>query len=258
MLSMLIVFSMAMYSQASGGQIKRQSEKMSQRSSQKKHVKPTKPSSSNHNVVKISNPDGYINGHGFVDLGLPSGTKWATCNVGTSSPEDYGYYLAWGEIEPRNIFDYKDTPLYGVAIDDICSNDKYDAVKNKWGNGWSIPTKNQWEELIQCCKLKAFKKNGIYGLLFIGKNGKTVFFPAGGIIRGGETNTDFKGAEGHYWTSNADYTYRGEPTYAYASDAYSTECIMGITTSSTNSNPIAFFSPKWRSDRLNIRPVTFE
>ena len=255
---MLFIQPLLIFAQASGGQIRRQNDRTQQRSSQNYHAIPSKPSSSNHDVTKISNPDGYINGHDYIDLGLPSGTKWASSNVGAASPEDYGYYLAWGEIEPRNIIDYKDTPLYGVAIDDICSNDKYDAAKIKWGNGWSIPTKSQWEELIRCCKLKAFKKNGINGLLFIGKNGKSVFFPVGGKIRNGVTNADFEGAEGHYWTSNADYTYRGEPTYAYASDAYSTECIMGITTSSTNSNPIAFFSPTWRSDRLNIRPVTFE
>ena len=69
--------------QASGGQIRRQAER----------------SSPLRNVMKISEPDGHLNGHGYVDLGLPSKTKWATCNVGANSPEDYGYYLTWSTDE---------------------------------------------------------------------------------------------------------------------------------------------------------------
>ena len=81
--------------QASGGQIRRQAERSSPR----------------RNVMKISEPDGHLNGHGYVDLGLPSKTKWATCNVGADSPEEYGYYLAWGETEPKNEYVYNKTPL---------------------------------------------------------------------------------------------------------------------------------------------------
>ena len=79
--------------QASGGQIRRQIERTSPR----------------RNVVKISEPDGHINGHGYVDLDLPSKTKWSTCNVGANSPEEYGYYLAWGETEPNNRYKWDET-----------------------------------------------------------------------------------------------------------------------------------------------------
>ena len=162
---MLLAFPIFIWAQTSGGQISR---------STKKPTSSQNPS--NRNVVKISNPDGYINGHGYVDLGLPSGTKWATCNVGANSPSQYGDYFAWGEMEPKKEYSYKDTPLYGVAIDDISNNEKYDVARIKWGNGWSIPTKEQWEELIEYCKFKVMKSNEIKGILFIGKNSKSIFF----------------------------------------------------------------------------------
>ncbi len=252
-----LVFSIEMSAQASGGQITRKRTNTTVKTQGKSQsVKPrsnhAKPSSSNGNVANISEPDGYINGHGYVDLGLPSGTKWATCNVGANIPEDHGYYLAWGEIEPKNNYEYNETPLYGVAIDNISDNKNYDVARIKWGDGWSIPTKLQWDELIRCCKLKTTSKKGINGVLFVGKNGKKLFFPAGG--RKLDTLLQFVRSEGHYWSSNADYTYRGNPQYA--SDGYSTECIISCTTSISNTNPIVFFEPESRGYGLNVRPVT--
>ena len=91
--------------QASGGQIRRQIERTSPR----------------RNVVKISEPDGHINGHGYVDLDLPSKTKWSTCNVGANSPEEYGYYLAWGESGV----------MVGQFLQSINGTNLYDAVKLK-------------------------------------------------------------------------------------------------------------------------------
>ena len=217
--------------QASGGQIRRQAER----------------SSPLRNVMKISEPDGHLNGHGYVDLGLPSKTKWATCNVGADSPEEYGYYLAWGETEPKNEYVYNKTPLCDVAIDDISNNENYDVAQKKWGNGWSIPTKYQWDELIRCCKLRVTKKNGVNGILFIGKNGKSVFFPSGG--RKLNTLLQFEGCDGYYWSSKADYTYRGKS--GYPPDGYSTSFHTTITSAG-----MAFPEPAWRGDGLNLRPVT--
>ena len=217
--------------QASGGQIRRQAERSSPR----------------RNVVKISEPDGHLNGHGYVDLGLPSKTKWATCNVGANFPEDYGYYLAWGETEPKNEYVYNKTPLCDVAIDDISNNENYDVAKIKWGNGWSIPTKYQWDELIRCCKIRVTKKNGVNGVLLVGRNGKSVFFPSGG--RKLNTLLQFEGCDGYYWSSKADYTYRGKS--GYPPDGYSTSFHTTITSAG-----MAFPEPAWRGDGLNLRPVT--
>ena len=228
---LLILFPVLVIAQASGGQIRRQIERTSPR----------------RNVVKISEPDGFVNGHGYVDLGLPSKTKWATCNIGANSPEDYGYYLAWGEIEQKNEYKWKETPLCGVAIDDISNSENYDVAKIKWGNGWSIPTKYQWDELIRCCKIKVTKKNGVNGIMFVGRNGKSVFFPSGG--RKLDTLLQFEGDDGYYWSSNADYTYRGKS--GYSPDGYSTSFHTTIT-----STGMAFPEPEWRGYGLNIRPIT--
>ena len=231
LLLILCLFSLLTYAQASGGQIRRQTERTSSR----------------RNVVKISEPDGHINGHGYVDLDLPSKTKWSTCNVGANSPEEYGYYLAWGETEPKNRYEWDETPLYGVAIDDISNSRNYDVAKIKWGNGWSIPTKHQWDELIRCCKIKVTKKNGVNGVLLVGRNGKSVFFPSGG--RKIDTLLQFEGTDGYYWSSNADYKYQGNS--AYASDGFSTSHHTSIT-----SGGIVFPEPESRGYGLNIRPVT--
>lgn len=228
---LFILFPVLVIAQASGGQIRRQIERTSPR----------------RNVVKISEPDGFVNGHGYVDLGLPSKTKWATCNIGANSPEDYGYYLAWGEIEQKNEYKWKETPLCGVAIDDISNSENYDVAKIKWGNGWSIPTKYQWDELIRCCKIKVTKKNGVNGIMFVGRNGKSVFFPSGG--RKLDTLLQFEGDDGYYWSSNADYTYRGKS--GYPPDGYSTSFHTTIT-----STGMAFPEPEWRGYGLNIRPIT--
>lgn len=225
-------FSLMASAQASGGQIRRQGER-------------TLPG---RNVVKISEPDGFESGHGYVDLGLPSTTKWATCNVGANSPEEYGYYLAWGETEPKNNYVYNETPLCDVAIDDISNNENYDVAKIKWGNGWSIPTKYQWDELIRYCKIKVIKKNSVNGVLLVGRNGKSVFFPLGGFGKKG-TFVEYVGSIGGYWSSNADYTYRGER--GCPPDAYSTFYM----TWSTDECGIAPY-PAWRGDGYNIRPVT--
>lgn len=226
-----ISFALMASAQASGGQIRRQTGRTSPR----------------RNVVKISEPDGHLNGHGYVDLGLPSKTKWATCNVGANFPEDYGYYLAWGETEPKNNYVYNETPLCDVAIDDISNNENYDVARIKWGDGWSIPTKYQWDELIRCCKIRVTKKNGIKGVLLVGRNEKSVFFPSSGIKK--DTFLHFEGSEGGYWSSNADYTYRGKN--GYPPDAYSTFYL----TWSTDECGITPY-PAWRGEGYNIRPVT--
>ena len=76
------------------------------------------------------------NNHEYVDLGLPSGTLWATCNVGANSPEEYGDYFAWGETQPKTIYSRSN---YGYS--------NADATKANWDSDWCMPTKEQWEEL---------------------------------------------------------------------------------------------------------------
>ena len=111
--------------------------------------------------------------HEFVDLGLPSGTLWATCNIGANKPEDYGDYLTWYEAA--------------------------EATSNL-GEGWYMPYKEQWEELMQNTRSTWMMRNGVNGRLFIANNGNTVFLPVAGY-RNGE-NIDDKGSYGDYWSNS--------------------------------------------------------
>ena len=110
-----------------------------------------------------------------IDLGLPSGTLWADRNIGASSPEDSGYYFAWGEIEPKNgkytwdIYKYKDNP------ETLPSS--HDAATQNWDSDWRMPTKEQFDELIENCKW-TWKKGKGYEVK--GKNGNSIFLPAAG------------------------------------------------------------------------------
>ena len=230
-------FTLMTSAQISGGQIRRSSP----HSSQNNQATKKKPVSSNRNY--ISEPDGYANGHGYVDLGLPSKTKWATCNVGANSPEESGHHLGWGETEPKVAYE---TRLFGIAIDDISDSEIYDVAKIRWGNGWTIPTKQQWKELIQHCKYKGIERNGIYGYLFTGKNGKSIFLPAAGRRKSG-FNPVFPGW--NYWSSNADYRYRYEKYYNGYENAYSTCFIIFYEDSKI------FDDAAWRDNGYSIRPV---
>ena len=137
--------------------------------------------------------------HEYVDLGLPSGTLWATCNVGASKPEEYGNYFAWGESEPKDSYKwstYKWCNGSDSTMTKYCTDSKYGTVDNKkellpeddaatanWGNNWRMPSLEQFEELYNPDYTTAdiMTLNGVKGRkLTSKKNGKSVFLPAGG------------------------------------------------------------------------------
>ncbi len=143
----------------------------------------------------------------FVDLGLPSGTLWATRNVGADNPEDCGDYFAWGETVPKELYDWK-SYRYGNCIDNwfaitkYCTNSDWclngfvdsltvlepadDAATVNWGEGWRMPTKEKWEELYQNTSYTWTTQNGVDGRLLTGPNGNTIFLPATGFRLDGE------------------------------------------------------------------------
>ena len=163
--------------------------------------------------------NGNANGHAYVDLGLPSGTLWATCNVGATTPEGYGNYYAWGETTTKSTYNWS-TYRYcngsESTITKYCNNSNYgnngftdylttlqlsdDAARANWGGDWRIPTKAEWEELKDNTTVTWTTQNGVYGRKFTASNGNSLFLPAAGSCRNG--SLDFAGSYGLYSSSS--------------------------------------------------------
>ena len=165
-----------------------------------------------------------FNGHAYVDLGLPSGTLWATCNVGANTPEEYGDYFAWGETTPKETYNWS-TYRYcngsSTTLTKYCSNADYgnngftdalttleasdDAAVANWGGSWRMPTYYEMSELNANCTVTWTTRNGVNGRLFTGPNGNSIFLPAAGYRYGSEL--DNAGAYGGYWSSSLGTDY---------------------------------------------------
>lgn len=193
-------------------------------------TKPDSPDDGGNNSGQndsIIDNDGTLNGHEYVDLGLPSGTLWATCNVGADTPEDYGDYFAWGETTPKAVYAWKNYK-YGNFINERYELNKYctdsclgldgfvdnltilefvdDAAASNWGEVWRIPTIEEWEELFLNTTGVWTTQNGVDGWLFTASNNNSIFMPAAGYWWDGEFNAGL----GIYWSSslNPNYPYR--------------------------------------------------
>ncbi len=196
-------------------------------------------------------PDGYIAGHGYVDLGLPSGVKWATCNVGASSPEDYGDYFAWGETSPKAEY-WWNTYLHWNDLDgdgwcdhgeatinsDISGNAQYDAATANWGGSWRMPTKEEMQELVDYCEWEWTEVNGVNGSKVIGPNGSCIFLPPAGCRF--ESSLLYYDS-GFYWSSTPGDFDGGLEYYAYSLD-------FGDGGEGVGYN--------YRIDGLTVRPIT--
>lgn len=155
------------------------------------------------------------NGHEYVDLGLS--VKWATCNVGATTPEGYGDYYAWGETVTKSNYDwstYKWCKGRADALTKYCMDGVYGKVdkKNtlsatddvahvKWGGNWRMPTHAEQKELRKCTWTWT-TKNGVNGYIVVGPNGNSIFLPAAGYRNGEELRT--AGSDGYYWNSSTD------------------------------------------------------
>ena len=131
----------------------------------------------------------------MIDLGLPSGTKWACCNVGASKPEDYGGYYAWGEITEKEYYGWQNYDYYSnLNGDDIIqanelnnlnyniSKTQHDVAFVLWGESWCTPNSKELEELNNnCTKLYFYNHNGIEGTLLTGPSGNSIFLPNSGF-----------------------------------------------------------------------------
>lgn len=154
--------------------------------------------------------------HHYVDLGLSSGTLWATKNIGADTMYAYGDYFAWGEIAPKDIYtrsnykyceyegydsEYGDVYRYEI-LDDISGNPKYDAAAAIWGEEWRMPTCEEMIELYAECKFEPMKtSHGTNGYMFTGPNGNHIFMPAAGYRDGEHQDYQAGNYYGHYWSS---------------------------------------------------------
>ena len=127
-----------------------------------------------------------LNGHEYIDLGLPSGTKWATCNIGARLSSDYGEHFASSFV---------------------------DIATQKWGNGWSTPTYNDFYELMNKCSWRWTNQNGKNGYIVKESNGNSIFLPAAGYRTGSNRVHSHAGSYGHYWSSSHYTTNRCNTVY---------------------------------------------
>ena len=188
------------------------------------------PETTNHGIgLRLALGPDISEQHEWVDLGLPSGTLWATCNVGASAPEECGDYFAWGETEPKDMYDWstykwcngyyetltkyctKSSEGYNGFVDNKAELDpEDDAAYVNWGENWRIPTYGQFDELKTKCTWTWTTQNGVNGHLVTGPNGNSLFLPAAGY----RYDSSLHGADlwVYYWSRTL---YSSHPDDAY-------------------------------------------
>ncbi len=198
--------------------------------------------------------------HEYVDLGLPSGTLWATCNVGADTPEDYGDYFAWGETESKDVYNwdtYKWCNGSEGTITKYCIDDNHgynnftdgkteldfadDAAYVNFGTSWRMPTWEQACELVEYCSWTWTSKNGVHGQLGTGPNGNCIFLPAAG----GRWNQSLYhvGSWGVYWSCTLS------PSYSIGSTS-NVACCLGFY-----KDDIHWFGNDYRFFGFSVRAV---
>lgn len=191
---------------------------------------------------------------GWVDLGLPSGLLWASCNLGADSPEGYGNYFAWGETQSKDLYDWSTYRYCTAEGDSLLTLTKYN-TSTDYGtkdnlttlqtmddaaaarlSGTRMPTREDWEELLAGTIAEWTTQNGVAGYRLTAPNGNSLFLPAAGSSNGAELVA--AGVFGFYWSASL---YTDSPD-----DAWSFSFLSGA-------DSIGSFG--YRSDGQSIRPV---
>ena len=187
---------------------------------------------------------GTLNEHEYINLGLPSGTLWATCNVGANVQTDFGNYFAWAETSPKSRYESSNYSLY--YENHFTSYNNFDqmtqlqfsndAATVNWGYGWRTPTYEEINELVTSCTWTWTTINNVTGSLVTGPNGNTIFLPAAGWW----LNTDIAwyATAGCYWSSTIKDDYNYDPVW-----------ILYFNSEGSNT------SEMYRSNGLIVRPV---
>lgn len=168
-----------------------------------------------------------------IDLGLPSGVLWASCNVGATKPEESGGYYAWGEVETKSHYDWFTYAYYDIT-DDNCnsigkeiSGTEYDVARAKLGENWRMPTRDEQIELVDNCSCTPTTLNGVVGVKLVSNiNGNSIFLPASGYSFGEKVYR--AGNYGYYWASSSNdsqdrisYMFIHNDTAGYSLSVYS-------------------------------------
>lgn len=143
-------------------------------------------------TIAVDNSEAFS--HEYVDLGLPSGTLWATCNLGAKKSSEYGFYMCWGETDQKSNYSITGgkwnsadlATLKSEGVIDMYHNltDKYDAATVLWGDDWRMPTTDEFEELLNYCAAQWSEVDGVNGIIFTSTtNSKSIFLPCSGMIR---------------------------------------------------------------------------
>lgn len=166
-----------------------------------------------------SQPSGNKSGHDYIDLGLTSGTLWATANVAADAPEHAGNYYAWGEIDTKSSYTVENSLTYDNATYnfDIAGNPLLDAATAAWGEQWRMPTLEQWTELVDEAQWISVRINGTAGFQITGQNGNSLFLPAVGTMEHEQLTLSTRA---YYFSSTPD---AGDVVSAYCMD------VAGIT-----------------------------
>ena len=171
---------------------------------------------------------------GAIDLGLTSGVKWASFNLGASAPDEYGDYYAWGETETKSNYSgstykfgtnsgpfskYNTNSSYGTVDNKTVLDLEDDVAHIKLGGSWRMPTDAEWTELRTECTWTWTTENGVYGRRVTGPNGNSIFLPAAGVRN--DTNLYNTGSYGYYWSSSL---YTDDPYCAWSVIFGSDDC----------------------------------
>ena len=177
----------------------------------------------------------------LIDLGLPSRTKWACCNMGATLPEGYGKHYAWGETQDKTVYNWETYTLCDSTWEKCyelgsIAGTEYDVARVQWGGPWHMPTMEQCEELLENTASRYTLKNGIYGREFKGANGGIIFLPAAGNRWEGDLY--YQNGSAYYWSATQLPNFNYGAFYIYF-----------------NRNE-AFWDDFWsRGGGLSVRPV---
>lgn len=213
---------------------------------------------------------GTLGGHDYVDLGLPSNTKWATCNMGATKASDRGSFFAWGETETKTSFTAENYKFFAKKNDagknDINVYSKYckangsvkdglgvlessdDAAYVNWGKSWKMPSFEDWKELVDNCEWSFTTLNGVGGYKVTGPNGKFIFLPYSSVQVEGQVLSDYNN-RGVYWTSSSFSKYNTPAMDDFA---------LMIWFSRNESTEVNLSTKDWAEYRVHgvvIRPV---